>query len=525
MSQDPSKSKPIKNEERKYTAALSYAVTMLLVGVPVWWKTTEVYRANLPYAEIDQLASLSSVQKVNILLITPDAAESHSRGPELQKILQNSEIYDVTLTVRVPQKHEQAAIEGAITLEEIDERLGKGLLNSLPGSLAVVEIPHKHFTEMPSVTAGNYRTVYFSSYVRSDELAGVIVDDILGEPDMIQMLSARTDGNTQRQQVDPMRKPSISEVDIYLTLLIPEPENVMASWDIEAATQLYLQPFLDRFPHQFRIRSQVLYLTGLNIPGTAEGSGPLQVAADQLGGAINSVESMLASQSSNSPALNFLLYIPPIHRTPLTIANSPTNSFLLPRWGGIIIYNYHLAGEDNFKFPAKISVDMAHVMGIWLGQLRTLLGVKERASLSLLPLPHSGLREWELDYQMRQRSLENILETNSTLSSLSQLISQIANIVIREEISLKVEAGVRDAVESASQLALGRLKEAFTLSQAALTNSEHAFFDPSLLALLYFPDDQKYAIYIPYFLPVGIPVLLSMRTVIRWIRQEKSKRD
>jgi hypothetical protein len=81
------------------------------------------------------------------------------------------------------------------------------------------------------------------------------------------------------------------------------------------------------------------------------------------------------------------------YRTPLTIKNSPTNSFLLPRWGGIHIFNYHVAGEDNFKFPAKISVDMARVMGIWLGQLRTLLGVKERAGLSLLPLPYSGLRK------------------------------------------------------------------------------------------------------------------------------------
>jgi hypothetical protein len=75
------------------------------------------------------------------------------------------------------------------------------------------------------------------------------------------------------------------------------------------------------------------------------------------------------------------------------VKNSPTNSFLLPRWGGIHIYNYHVAGEDNFKFPAKISVDMARVMGIWLGQLRILLGVKERPGLSVLPVPHSGLRQ------------------------------------------------------------------------------------------------------------------------------------
>jgi hypothetical protein len=65
------------------------------------------------------------VQTVNILLVTPDAAEAHSRGPELQKILQNSNIYDVTLTVRTPLKHEQEAIERAQSVEEIDAELGK----------------------------------------------------------------------------------------------------------------------------------------------------------------------------------------------------------------------------------------------------------------------------------------------------------------------------------------------------------------------------------------------------------------
>jgi hypothetical protein len=38
------------------------------------------------------------------------------------------------------------------------------------------------------------------------------------------------------------------------------------------------------------------------------------VSAEQLGVAVNSVETVLSSQTSNSPALNFLLYIPPIHR-------------------------------------------------------------------------------------------------------------------------------------------------------------------------------------------------------------------
>jgi phosphatidylinositol glycan class S len=27
--------------------------SFVLLGLPFWWKTTEVYRANLPFAEID----------------------------------------------------------------------------------------------------------------------------------------------------------------------------------------------------------------------------------------------------------------------------------------------------------------------------------------------------------------------------------------------------------------------------------------------------------------------------------------
>ena len=45
--------------------------------------------------------------------------------------------------------------------------------------------------------------------------------------------------------------------------------------------------------------------------------------------------------------------------------------------------------------------------------------------------------------------------------------------------------------------------------------AETAFFDPSLLALLYFPDDQKYAIYVPYFVPVGLPILLSIKSMLQ----------
>lgn len=39
-------------------AALSFAAMAVLVGLPLWWKTTETYRAALPDSEIAELDAL-----------------------------------------------------------------------------------------------------------------------------------------------------------------------------------------------------------------------------------------------------------------------------------------------------------------------------------------------------------------------------------------------------------------------------------------------------------------------------------
>lgn len=81
-------------------------------------------------------------------------------------------------------------------------------------------------------------------------------------------------------------------------------------------------------------------------------------------------------------------------------------------------------------------------------------------------------------------------------------------------------ASVQSAV---TELSLGHLHAAFQASKEAVTSSERAFFDPSLLHLLYFPDDQKFAIYIPLFLPMAVPILLSLAKIVRETRQRKKE--
>jgi phosphatidylinositol glycan class S len=62
------------------------------------------------------------------------------------------------------------------------------------------------------------------------------------------------------------------------------------------------------------------------------------------------------------------------------------------------------------------------------------------------------------------------------------------------------------------------------MSQSSKASAEKAFFDHSLLALLYFPEDQKYAIYIPLFLPIAFSLATSLWPVYKKL-MGKSKPD
>lgn len=47
-------------------------------------------------------------------------------------------------------------------------------------------------------------------------------------------------------------------------------------------------------------------------------------------------------------------------------------------------------------------------------------------------------------------------------------------------------------------------------SAAALQLASKAYFNPTMLALLYFPDEHKYAVYTPLFGPVAVPLLAAL---------------
>ncbi|KFR13682.1 GPI transamidase component PIG-S, partial [Opisthocomus hoazin] len=328
---------------------------------------------------------------------------------------------------------------------------------------------------------------------------------------------------------------SLAGYEITFSLLNPDPKSHAVDWDIEDAVNRYVQPILDKLSlvANFSVDSQILYYAVLGVtPRFDKESSSFLLSTHSLPHVINPVEARLGSSAASlHPVLNFLLYVPEHSHSPLYIQDKDgapvsTNAFHSPRWGGIMIYNVEAPASPQVSLPLHVDVDMVRVMEVFLAQLRLLFGLsrEELPPEFLLESPgNEGLADWELDRLLWAHTMENIATVSTTLTSLAQLLDKIGNIVIKDDVASEVYRAVASAQSAMAELATGHLHSAFQASKEAVTSSERAFFDPSLLHLLYFPDDQKFAIYIPLYLPMSVPILLSLAKIVRETRQRKKE--
>uniref|UniRef100_A0AAX7VHA7 Phosphatidylinositol glycan anchor biosynthesis, class S n=1 Tax=Astatotilapia calliptera TaxID=8154 RepID=A0AAX7VHA7_ASTCA len=554
---------------RGQLAALSIAAVVIIVGVPLWWRTTETYRAWLPVSQIKDLAKLQ-------LHLSADVEVVFARGtvtPEQQKKVPLTQTQDEEHTVdgdllmqfMILRSQNMKPYRTATIMEEdalkkptaAEADLSLHMLSESPcGSLVVYVIPESSslLPEDVNVYIGQRRTalVRISAQMR----VGKTLEQLLAqlEPQIKQVLQVMSFSHTDitvalsdRVRFRPGNKESIADsmrafksspgYEITFSLLNPDPKSHQLHWDIEGAVQTYIQPLLTKLSPlaNFSMDSQTLYYTMLGVTPRFDSSfEAYTLNADSLAHVINPVEARLGSNAASSnPVLNFLLYVPDIRHSPLYIHDHrkqevPSNAFHSPRWGGIMVYNVNGFYGSETEFPVHVNINMAKVMGVFLAQLRLLLGVQSLSpppGFLVAPCGSTGLADWELDRLMWSRSVENIATATTTITSLAQLLDQIGNIVINDNIAQQVSSAVTSLQLAMAELEVGNLGFALQYSKEAILASEKAFFDPSLLHLLYFPDDQKFAIYIPLFLPMCVPILLSMLKIVSEARQRRREKQ
>ncbi|KAK2873045.1 hypothetical protein Q8A67_022942 [Cirrhinus molitorella] len=550
-------------KQRGRYAALAIAAVVIVVGIPLWWKTTETYRAWLPFSEISELDTLQLQLSVDIEVV-------FSRGtltPEQQKKVPLSHVsekehkidaktglrykyetrYRTATVMEEDALNQQTAAEADLSLHMLSE--------SSCGSVVVYVIPESStlLPEDVKVYVGQRRTAllrsppFKSSWSLKEVLSSldVKVEQVVStmsfnHEDIVAALSDRVRMTkvTKESMADSMRAIKSSPgYEITFSLLNPDPKSHSLHWDIEGAVKSYIQPLLNKLAPiaNFSVDSQILYYAVLGVNPRFDNSvSAYTLNADSLSHVINPVEARLGSNAASSnPVLNFLLYVPDAHHSPLFIRDHskrevPSNAFHSPRWGGIMVYNVNEMYGPEAEHPVDIHINMAKVMGVFLAQLRLMLGVQHTHPPPgfVLQSPGSaGLADWELDRLLWSRSVENIATASTTITSLAQLLDQIGNIVINDNIAQQVSSAVTSLQSAVAELEAGNLAFALQYSREAILASERAFFDPSLLHLLYFPDDQKFAIYIPLFLPMCVPIVLSLLKIVSEAKKRRADKQ
>lgn len=103
-----------------------------------------------------------------------------------------------------------------------------------------------------------------------------------------------------------------------------------------------------------------------------------------------------------------------------------------------------------------------------------------------------------------------MIETISTLVSLSQQLTTLTTMVVKEHIQKQVQSALDHLALAKKNFIDGEFESASNNARTAVTNAEKAFFDPTMVPLLYFPDEHKLAIYMPFFVPIALPLVKAL---------------
>ncbi|KAL1297853.1 hypothetical protein AAFC00_006380 [Neodothiora populina] len=300
----------------------------------------------------------------------------------------------------------------------------------------------------------------------------------------------------------------------HLTVSLFSGSDTPSSWDIKSALDEYLSPFLQSFASisTFTLDTQVqLYAslsTSLQGPNYDESSKQWTLLHSDLSAFINAAEWPLNPSIGTGPTMNFVVYVPSKAQSPLVISETGGTSWLIPQWGGVQIVN-----QDEASNSTTLTKDaLEPVMRTFADQLDALLGLPQ--SPSSLPLRLSSLT--------RERTTSLIISASSTLGALARLSLKLTSIAIPDNVATSVADAIQHLEQACEDLRQGRFDSALEHARSAETQAEQAFFDPSMVGQVYFPDEHKVAVYVPMLGPMAVPLVMAAMKEVKRIRQTRS---
>ncbi|PVI02332.1 hypothetical protein DM02DRAFT_308243 [Periconia macrospinosa] len=510
------------------TVILSFWAVAVLLGLPVWWKTTAIYRSDLPLQAMSDWAEGKIGKPVFPLRIAVEAPilpqDTHSLIQTTQHVLDDLNEFsahqlrlmpvDPPLTANASQ---HVVVDG--TRNSGDDKDTTLLIRLIP--VETGETPRSYLQPYSPTLHVYYSPSHISSVSSTaSPLAAFIareLHDIFAEEQAQLAYLLSTTSGEHIAKVHSLPQETAAELQrrstrvlkyaptYHLTFSLFTPTSTPSAWDIEAALRQYMAPLLESFSaiSNFTIDTQVqLYATlspSFPPPEYDENAKAWTLRNEDLSGFINAAEWPLSPSIADGPTVNFALYVPEQSQSPLLVKDSGASSWLVPQWGGVAILNPPSTEQDAAPLSALSKEALAPAMQTFSNQLISLLGLPQTPAS--LPLRLSTLT--------RVRAASLVFSASSTLGALAQVYQKLPSIPVPDTVAKSVDLALQHLQQACDELREGRFQGALEHARIADGEAEKAFFERSMVGQVYFPDEHKVAVYLPLLGPIAVPLLMA----------------
>ncbi|KHN95454.1 Phosphatidylinositol-glycan biosynthesis class S protein [Metarhizium album ARSEF 1941] len=496
---------------RRTLVILSFWLIVLLLGLPIWWKTTSIYRADLPLERMLQWADGKACRPAFPLHISVRADfVADQEAQHLVRLTQHAldDLNDfaghhlrLKLSPKGDGKNPHPSGQDADSALTVNLTPGDANSARLSQHSTVLDMTYAP-NSMPSVnSASSPLATYMANELRStfsEEQS--IISYLLSTSFMSS--TARQHGPSQdaAESVKKRTTRSLRYAPTYhLSFSLFTDGATPNTWDIDAAMDKYMKPMLDVLGpiHNFTIDTQVqLYAT----PGVQSQT----LNKEHLASFINAAEWPLSPSIGGAPTVNFIVFVGNQTIASDSARVEKSQSWMIPQWGSV--YLLHLPATEQHVSENALMQPLL----TFGGHLLTLLGTPQSGSLPL-----------RLSTLARIRTTDLLLRASSSLGSLARLSPSLPSISIPRSVAEGVSSSLLHLEQACANLGG---PEGLLHARFAEEEAERAFFEKSMVGQLYFPDEHKIAVYLPLLGPVGVPLVLGLLNEVKnWIKRRKQK--
>uniref|UniRef100_A0A1I7TDA3 GPI transamidase component PIG-S n=1 Tax=Caenorhabditis tropicalis TaxID=1561998 RepID=A0A1I7TDA3_9PELO len=483
----------------KLAASMSFVVLVFLIGLPMWYYTTSTYRADFPTFPPNR--SITVPVRVNFAVTSPKVS------PDIKRIMEE---FKLNMTAK--------EIVAPLHFEWSTRFIGEKSFELLEQDHSVKVTDNKEFFDVFVALVPEKDWKHYSA---------TRIQLGIGKWNFIQWPTKEEDKQKSSSRITELISETLIDIPHLNSIVRRDLRQKMQPWQIAALPLSHQKRLVwDSAPLATTYHIQVIHLHE-NGEITQESLKQMEKTTKALRKFSEKVEGVTKVEVSSEHLWDFQTktqFLTKDVQERWTLTHSAMEDLVTKVDGqmqtsleqGTVLRFVVLETIEPVVFLDETGEDIHGVAVASWGAVLPRNDLTESKSIAAMRIqmgmdaelspgwyrPPVAVCQWEIARARLRASVDNAMRAASAIRALDQLAHKISNIAINDDVANRASLAVSildETVQPGRMLDFERLLEARRLADSA--NNDH-----SLLAMLYFPMDQRTAVLIPLAVPIVLPI-------------------